>query len=459
MTDVKAFAGRHLRRVVDQLPLLPRALALVWASSRNWTIIWFGVLLVSGILPAALVYLTRLVVDSLVAVLGAGGAWETLRPAAIWAALMAGLMLLDLLLRSLSNYIKTVQAEHLKDHVSQLIHAQSVNVDLAFYDASDYYDHLYRARNAAGHRPLLILENIGGLLQHGITLLAMAWILLPYGWWLPLVLLVSTLPAFYVALYHKARLHRWRRGTTTHERRTWYYDWLLTDRDNAAEIRLFDLAATIQQAYRQLRERLRGEKLALAKDQGKAEVSANLSALVVTGGVMAWMIWRAGTGTSTLGDVALFYQAFNRGQGIMRALMGNLGDVYTNSLFLSDLFEFLELKPSVHDPENPVEAPRRLEEGIVFENVGFKYAGGGRQVLEDFNLKLEAGQVAAIVGPNGAGKTTLVKLLCRLYDPSAGRISIDGVDIRRFSLADLRREITVLFQDPVDYHDTAAQNI
>ena len=346
MAEIDDVVRGHLGKVGGQLPLLPRALRLVWDASRNWSLAWFAVLAVRGAIPAAIVYLSRLVVDSLVVVLGAGGSWETLRPAAIWIGLAVILMLAQVLLRSLGSYIQTVQSELLKDHIRGLIHRQSARVDLAFYDAADYYDHLFRARSAAEYRPIRILENLGGFFQNGVTLIAMIGILIPYGWWIPLVLVVSTLPAFYVVIYHKARLYAWRRKTTADERRTWYYDWLLTNRNNAAELRLFGLADHAQSVFRALRERLRGEQFALAKGESKAELWSGVSALAVTGGVTGWMVWRAGTGTATLGDVALFYQAFSQGQGITRSLMGHLGDIYTNSLFLGDLFEFLELEPS-----------------------------------------------------------------------------------------------------------------
>jgi ATP-binding cassette subfamily B protein len=157
--------------------------------------------------------------------------------------------------------------------------------------------------------------------------------------------------------------------------------------------------------------------------------------------------------------LTLFYQSFNRGQGLFRSLLGNLGEIYNNTLFLGNLFEFLELEPQVHDPPTPTSAPTSLHQSIRFCQLSFRYPGSERKVFQGFDLTIPAGKVVAIVGANGAGKSTLIKLLCRLYDPESGHIELDGTDIRHLSVKELRRLITVMFQFPVPYFTTAAENI
>jgi len=446
-------------RGFNQLPYLWRGLGLIWGAAPGWSLAWIVLLVLQGLLPVATVNLTRLLVDSLVAVTQKDNSWENLRPVLLLAGLMGLVLLLGASLRGLLGLIRTVQSDSVQDYVSGLIHAKSAEIDLAFYDSPDYYDQLHRARTGAAYRSLGLLESTGALLQNGITLVAMAFVLLPYGAWLPLALLFSTIPAFIVVLQHRLRLHNWTVKNTPLERRAWYYDWLLTTRETAAEVRLFQLGDYIQQAYRQLRARLRGERQRLARQQGLAELGTGFLALLVTGLAMAWMIWRLIQGETTLGDLALFYSAFNQGQGLMRTFMENMGEIYSNSFFLSDLFEFLTLERQLVDPAVPIPMPQSLDKGLSFEDVTFYYPGSQRPALSNFNLRVQPGQVAAIVGANGAGKSTLIKLLCRFYDPSAGLVTLDGVDLRRFSVDDLRASITVLFQEPVNYNDTAAENI
>lgn len=455
--------NRTLTELVRGLGLrfshLRRAAGLVWAAAPGWSLAWGLLLLLQGLLPVATVYLSRLLVDSLVAAVNAEGAWERLQPVAILAALMAGLLLLGEFLQGAAEWVRAAQSEHLQDRVSALVHTKTVAVDLAFYDSPDYYDRLHRATNEAAGRPLALLESVGALLQNSLTLLGMAAILVPYGLWLPLVLLASTLPALYVALRFNRRFHFWRRQTTQDRRWVQYFHVMLTIKAAAAEVRLFGLGEQFQAAFQALRAKLRKERIDLSREQTLARLAAGALALLASAAALAWLGWRVLQGLLTLGDLALFYQAFSRGQNLLRAVLGNLGQIYADSLFLDDLFEFLELQPAVVDSPAPLPVPHDLRQGIRFRQVSFTYPGSRQPALKDFDLEVPAGQLAAIVGPNGAGKTTLVKLLCRFYDPDRGAIELDGIDLRRFSLASLRQRITVLFQEPVPYHATVAQNI
>jgi ATP-binding cassette subfamily B protein len=459
MAEFRAILTTRLRKLRAQLPHFPRALALLWSAARGWTVAWLVLLVIQGLLPVATVYLSRGLVDRLATALGAGITWPVLRPLLVLAALLAATLLLIELLRGATGWVRTAQAEYLNDHFTSLIHRQSLGADLAFYEWPEYYDHLHRARDEAGHRPVALLENMGSLLQNGITLVAMGLVLIPYGVWLPLLLLASTLPALFVVLHFTLRQHEWRRRTTPDQRRIWYYDWVLTAGETAAEIRIFALGDHFRTLFQALRRRLRGERLRIARHQAAAELGASAIALTATGGAMAWMVGQALQGRATLGDLALFYQAFQQGQRLMHTLLHSVGQLYANSLFLGNLFEFLALRPQVVDPPHPLPAPSPLTRGIAFEQVTFCYPGSQRQALRDFDLVIPAGQLVALVGPNGAGKSTVVKLLCRFYDPQAGRITLDGVDLRQLAQQDPRSQIAVLFQQPVHYNATAAENI
>ncbi len=449
-----------LRRAVAQLRHLPRALGLVLEVARPWTIAWLVLLIIQGLLPAAAVYLTKLIVDGVVEALSSSGQWSAIRPVLILAAALACVMLLMEIARSVIGWIRTMQSELLKDHINNLIHTKSVAADLAFYEFPDYYDHLHRARSEATYRPVALLENLGSLLQNGITLLAMGAILIPLGSWLSLVLIVSTLPALFVVLHYALIQHEWHLSTTAEERRTWYYDWVLTAAEAAAELRLFGLGKHFQSAYQSLRQKLRQERLHLARRQSLAELGASVVALIIIGLTLVWMVRQAMLGQVTLGELALIYVAFNQGQQLMRTLLASVGQLYANSLFLGNLFEFLALKPLVIEaPPIRAATPKTLHREIRFQNVAFSYPESQHAALENFSLTIPAGQVVAIVGPNGAGKSTLIKLLCRFYDPSSGRIEIDGVNLTEISTTHLHRLITVLFQRPVHYNATVRENI
>lgn len=413
-------------------------------------------------MPAVTMVFSRLLVDRFIPVLGAGFSWDTARPVVILAFVMGAVIVLTEVFESLLSWIRIAQSELVSDHISGLVHAKSLEIDLAYYQSADFHDQLERARSEANDRAVMLLEGTGSLVQYGITLIAIAALLVGYGIWIPAALFVSTLPVVYVVVRHNWRYYIWWTGATTRRRRTLYYDWVMTHSPFASELRLFQLGTFFQEGFQSLREKLRAESLRLVAVQERSRVAAGLLALTASGFASAWMVWRAFLGQVTLGDLVLFYQAFSRAQSVMRLLMGGAGQIYANSLFVKDLFEFLELEPHVADPNQPVQAPAntsRLNRGIRFSNVTFTYPGRPTPALENFDLNIEAGQTVAIVGANGAGKSTLVRLLCRIYDPSDGRVEIDDHDIREYTISSLRRVITVQFQDFIPHYTTAAQNI
>ncbi|MBW4509596.1 MAG: ABC transporter ATP-binding protein/permease [Scytonematopsis contorta HA4267-MV1] len=451
--------GSKVKTFFSQLSYLPQTFVLIWSTSRNWTLAWILLLVIQGMLPAATVYLSRLLVNSLVGTVGAGISGETINKILIPVALMAGVLLLTEFLQGANEWVRTVQSELVQDHISSLIHKQSAVIDFACYESPEYNDYLDRARDGAANRSLTLLENTGSLLQSSITLFAMVAILIPYSIWLPFILFVSALPAFYVSLRLNLRQYQWSQRTTTDRRRLQYYELLLTNSWAAAEQRIFNFSPYFQSLYQKVRYRLRNEQMKLIKEQSLSRLFAGFIALLFTGVVLAWMGKEVLLGMLTLGDLALFYQAFNKGQSIVKSLLGSLGQIYKNSLFVGNLFEFLRLKPEVVSPHSPAPVPSRLSSGINLSKVTFRYPGSEEPVLENFNLNIPAGKVVAIVGDNGAGKSTLIKLLCRFYDPDSGSIEVDGVNIRKFSVQALRGLITVLFQFPIPYYVSAEENI
>ncbi len=445
-------------RLKAQLPYLPQAFRLVRRAAGGLTLLWLGLILAQGLLPVASVYLTRSLVNGVTRVFGSGVGWQALVPLLPAVLAMALVLIAIELCQSAVKWVRTAQAELVQDHVHELIHEQAMRLDLSFYDNPVYYDQLHRARIDALNRPTALIENVGSLLQSLCTLVAMGWVLLSFGVWIPLLLIVGTLPALVAVLRHTIHYHRWRQQNTAAIRRASYYDMILTQREAAAELRLFGLGPHFRNLFRTVRERLRREQVQLARSEAIAHGTAVLFGLTSMAGALAWMGRLALRGTIGLGDLALFFQAFFQGQRMMRSLLGSAGEIYRNLAFLENLFEFLALEPAIAPPAEPL-PHRGLQREIVLQNVSFSYPGSNRAALDRFGLTIPAGRITALVGENGAGKTTLIKLLCRLYDPDDGAVLLDGTDIRLLDTAELRRRITVLFQDPIRYHDSVRNNI
>ena len=450
-----------------QWPYIPRTLRIIHRASGGWIFAWLALLIAQGLLPVGIVCVTRQAVDALVGVVknnhalkGVDGIGGLLMEGGILPLLaLLGLLLIgEQILRSAGQWVRTIQGERIQDHVTGLIHDQALAADLSFYDSPAYYDRLHRARMDARNRPLALLEGMGSLGQNALTLAGMTVLLVTYSFWIPLLLLCGTVPALWVALRYAVRFNEWRLLNTVNERRCHYYDWLLTMREAAMEMRLFALGGHYRNVYQTLRSRLRGEKIALETGQLAGELGAGATAIAATAAAMGWMILQLLSGRATVGDVVLFYQAFTQGQRLLATLLRNTGEIYRNVLFLENLFELLKITPHIKDPLTPHSLPP-INKEIACEDLFFRYPDSERMILNGFSLTLPAGKITALAGENGEGKTTLIKLLCRFYEPEKGRITIDGCDLRDLHQDEWRRQITVLFQEPMRYHASVSQNI
>ena len=447
------------RKGLEQLPFLWRALGLVWTAAPRLTLAWSVLTIVLGLLPVVSVFLTRALVDSLVGALGTGAGWERARGPLLLAAAAAGVMVLAEVLQAVSRWIQTAQSEVVRDHMSALLQAKAISVDLEYYESAQYFDQLHLIRHDVQQRPLALLRSVGGMVQHLLTLASMLVVLARFGIGVPILLVVSTVPAVLALTRYMVREYAWRLRALPEERRAMYFDYTLTGADSAAEVRLFGLGPHFQSIFRMLRGKLRRERLQLARDEGLTGLAAGMLGLAVTGGALAWMVWQALEGRFSLGSLAMFYQAFSQGQKLMGSLLENLSQIYLNSLFLGNFFGFQAIESRIATPAAPVVPPAGGPPEIRFRGVTFRYPGSARPALERFDLDVPAGRIAAIVGANGAGKSTLVKLICRLYDPEAGTVEIGGVDARSLDLGALRRSIAVLFQQHSRYALTMRENI
>jgi len=438
---------------------LRRALVLVWDIAKAWTMAGLGLMAIQAFLPLLTLYLIKLIVDTIAAGIIAPDKAAALSKVLLWIGLTGLAALLTAGFRALSEIIREHQSQLVTDHVTDVIHHKSAAVDLAYYENPRYYDTLHRAQQEAPYRPNHIVQALTQLGQNGISLLALAGLLFYLHWVVAVILFVAVLPGIIVKIRHADRLYKWQSRSTETERRTYDYHWMLTDELHAKEVRLFDLGNLFRRRYRNLRKTLRSERLRLAKSRSGFDLIAQAGAIAALFGILAFIASRTIQGAMTLGDMVMYYQAFQRAQSYLQEIMGGLAGLYEDSMFLNHFYDFMDLKPRTASPEHSVEVPRPMQSGIALEHVSFRYPTAGEEVLHDIELKIQPGEVVAFVGDNGAGKTTLAKLLCRLYDPTGGRITMDGRDFRDFDIQALRREITMIFQDYIHYPLTARENI
>ena len=447
----------HIQKRIKGILSLNRAIQLVWRSNRGWMAFNWAILLIQGLLPLLTLYVMKRLIDTVS--LALSDKIDGVSSIAFLIFIGAFAALLTSLCHFLSQYASEVQAISVTDSVTALIHEKSVKADLAYYEDPAYFDTLHRAQEEGPYRPTRIVNGLSSLFENTISLAAMSGLLLSVSMALFGFMMLSVLPGILVRIRHGERRYEQRMAQTSSERRAAYYGWVLTGDQHAKELRVFDYGALFMERYGRLRKSLRNERLSLLKARSTADFLAQVFAAVLLFSAIFFIALKTLSHQITLGAMVIYFQAFQRGTGHLKSLLSNLADLYEDTLFISHLYDFLELSPRINDPPDPSPFPHPLQQGVFFEAVRFTYPSGRACVLDKLSFRIAPGEVVAVVGENGSGKSTLVKLLLRLYDPTGGAIRIDGVDIRSFRLRDLRGAIGVIFQDYVKHHASVGENI
>jgi ATP-binding cassette subfamily B protein len=361
----------------------------------------------------ASLYLMKLIVDSISAGVDSANKQAAFVMILVLIFLAAGVAFLNALSRSASSVVSEAQAALVSDHVLDLLHVKSIEVDLEYYENPKYYDTLYRAQNDAPFRPTRIVDDLIHIGRSSMSLVAVFGLLASFSWVVAVAITITALPVAVVRLIYSNKVYRWQRTCTAKERKSWYFHWLLTDNSHAKEIRLFDIGPLFMKRYHNLRKELQSGRVSIKYKQSAADLVAQTASIVAIFGSFVFIAQGAFQGNITLGDLVMYFGALQQGQSFLSDLLSGLAGLYEDNLFLTTLYEFLELKPNVKEPPNPVPVPKVIKEGISLEHVEFCYPGQETKILKDTNLHINPGQIIALVGENGSGKNTLIKLLCR----------------------------------------------
>lgn len=448
-------------KINELISKLTQGLPFVWQSGPGWSLASIALLIIQGGLRVLALYVMKLVIDAITATISNPAGIEKGFAHICWLIVFEGMVCLSLAISEVvSNWVSDIQVEIVTDHMHDLIHTKAIEIDLEYYENPKYHDILFRCRKEASFRPTKIFRDLLKVGKNGVSLLAMSSLLFYFHWAIALILFVNVIPGIIIRLKYSNILFKWQHERVPTERKVWYFHWILTGDSFAKEIRLFDLGRNFIDKYNNVREQLRKERREITSKRAFAEGVSQLSAKISIFGSYIFIAFRVVHGIISMGDLLLFYQTFQRGQRFLHDMLAGLADLYEDNLFLTDMFKFLSLERKAQEPNHPKPVPRPVRKGIVFDRVCFQYPNESNRVaLNDINIAISPGEKIALVGENGSGKTTLIKLLCRLYDPTTGSITIDGIGLHEFSKKDLQREFSVIFQDFSRYNLTARENI
>lgn len=447
----------RLRLPFTAFSSLPRALRIVWNAQPVLTILLGATTLFQALIPAAGAWIGKLTIDAVVASIAQPSLGLSLVAGPI--GLGIGLAALGLILNSIRQLSQDVLQDLLTLRINGQVIEKAISLDLETFETPHKQDMLERATRDSSFRPLMMLQQTFSLIQSSITLVTLVGLMLRFSAWVVLLLVVTGLPALYLQsrfaresfMMHSARAPLWRR--------LMYYHHLLTASNFVKEIKLFGLGRLLLDRYKGLYEQFMRENRSLAVRRNLA--SAGLQVLGQAGyyGAYFLVIQQTLSGRLTLGDLTLYSAILMQAPMMVQGMMNTIAGIYEQNLFVGNLFAYLALQPRIPPGGTGQPAPETVRRGIEIHGVSFRYPGALEDVLHDVSVIIRPGEKIALVGENGAGKTTLVKLITRLYDPTDGYITFDGFDLRELDPASLQQRVGVIFQDFVQYHLTARENV
>ncbi len=446
-------------RLRDGVVALKHALRLCIETAPTAALGTAALAAVSSLLPLATMWLMKLTVDAVVIAMNAPDKDAAFRPVMWLAAASAGVTVLGRLVSTVDEIVTLTFGTKVSNRVADLVNEKALGLDVAAFERPEVYDLIHRAQQEAPGRPAALARGILDTFRSVIGIVAslgVTWTLHPL---VPSFLLVITLPLVFVRWKRSRETLRLSAALAPKSRLAQYLTSLLLGPIAAKEVRTFGFGAALARRSRAVRDEVFGEQLALQRRTGISQTAFAIPGAAAFFGIQAWIAWRAVHGAITLGDLTLYTQAAQAVAGGFFMLFFAITGAGENVGFFKSFRDFLALAPTVCDRPDarPIEHPVRG--ALAARGVTYRYAGAQVAAVSDVTVEIAAGEHVAIVGRNGSGKTTLLKLLTRLYDPTTGRVELDGVDVRSLRLGDVRRAIGVLFQDFVRYDMTMDENV
>lgn len=443
------------RERFSALQYVPPMFRLVWEAHPLFTTTIIAVRLLLSFVPIAILWVGKLIIDAIVAShRGQGDSRHIWKLIAIEIALV---VTRDLLVR-LTTLIDSLLAERFNQYTSVRLMRHAVTLDLYYFENPVFYDQLERARQQNSNR-LGLLKDLLSMVEDLLTLLSLGVALFVFSPWLLLLLTITVLPIFFGETYFATLEYLLHRHQTKERRHLEYLRYVGTSKSTAKELQLFGLSSWLISRFNRLSQQFYDEKKRLSVN--RAMILSGFSLIGTIGYYAAYLIilGRAVNGSITIGTLTFLAASFTRARDLIQRQLMGASNVFSQALFLKDMFDFFDLKPLITSRPGALPIPQPVREGLVFEDVSFRYPESEVWVVRHVSFELRPGERIAFVGENGAGKTTITKLLARLYDPTEGRILIDGRDIRDYEIQSLRRAIGVIFQDFVCYDWRFDENI
>lgn len=438
------------------LRYLPRFLGLIWETNRGMTI--WNVLLrvIKAAIPLAVLYVGKEIIDEVISLVGLEGeSWNYLW---LLIGLELGLAVLSEITNRAIALLDSLLGDQFSNKTSVELIRHAARLDLYQFEDPVFYDKLEMARRQTTNRTVLmsmVLEEF----QQIITILFLSAGLIAFNPWLILILLIAVIPSFLGESHFNQRTYSLTRSWTPERRELDYLRYIGASDETAKEVKIFGLDGFLADRFKELAERYYEANKSIATRRAIWGTGLSMLGTISYYGAYLFIIYQTVGGLITIGTLTFLAGSFQRMRNLLQGVMSRFSRIADSSMYLKDLFDFFEIKPRIVSGEKQLKIPQPIKKGFTFDNVSFKYLNSDKYAVRNLSFHLAAGEKLALVGENGAGKTTLVKLLARLYEPTEGRILLDGVDLKDYDLTDLRKEVGIIFQDYIRFQLNASENI
>ncbi|HZU30315.1 MAG TPA: ABC transporter ATP-binding protein, partial [Candidatus Angelobacter sp.] len=443
------------QRKFAALRAIPGFLQMAWAAHHGYMAATVVLRLLRAVVPIATLWVAKLIIDAVVSArMGQPNASR------LWMLVGVELLIVTVgeALDKTSTAVEALFGELCSNYLSELLISHAAKLDLSNFEDPAFYDRLERAQRQTTGR-IGLLTQLLSVSQDLVTLISLAAAVFIYSPWLLLLLLLAVIPGFLSETHFSALEYSLFYRMTPERRQLDYLRSLSAGDKTAKEVQIFGLAPWLLDRYRKLAAYLHLANRNLAIRKGIAAILFSLLGIAGYYAGYVLILWRGFYGFITIGTLTFLAASFARSRAATERGLLALGNIYEQGLYMHDLFAFLEVKPTIISAIGAPRVPSRLRQGLVFENVGFQYPLSSTWAVRGINLHVAPKEKIALVGENGAGKTTLAKLAARLYDPTEGRILLDGVDLREYDLESVRHAVGIIFQDFVQYDMRLDENI
>ncbi|MDG1296706.1 MAG: ABC transporter ATP-binding protein [Saprospiraceae bacterium] len=430
---------------------------MIWATSKRYATLNIVLRVIKATLPLSMLYVGKEIIDTVLDLISDSPSLDT---SLLWTYLgiELGLAIISEILNRQISLIDALLGDLFSNKTSVEMIQHAATLDLYQFEDSEFYDKMERARRQTVNRSVLmsmVLEQ----LQDLITLLFLGAGILFFNPWLILILALAVIPNFLGEAFFNAKQFSLTRSWTPERRELDYFRYLGVSYESAKEIKVFNLQDFISERFKKLADRYFIENKKIAIKRAWVGASLSLIGTLAYYGAYVFILIQTLNLLITVGTLTFLAGSFSRMRSMLQAFTVRITRIADSALYLQDLFDFFAIKPNISDHATAKVLPSNITKGIEFENVSFKYDGVEQYAIRNLSFIINPGEKIALVGENGAGKTTIVKLLSRLYDPTEGRILIDGVDIKDYKLSDLRNAVGIIFQDYQKLQMSVRENI